>query len=130
MLRKLSYIILVSYILLLNSCKLEDDDKAKISIGFSQCIDNDIWRKSMDHTMEIEASLHPEVELTIYNADRNVKKQIADIQLDTANCMVPLMPCPLVQPPAQRDPNPNRIPPANPTAKRNAMLLPKFRLQT
>ena len=80
MLRKLSYIILISYTLLLTSCKLGDDDKAKVSIGFSQCIDHDIWRKSMDHSMEVEASLHPEVHLTIYNANRNAKKQISDIE--------------------------------------------------
>jgi ABC-type sugar transport system substrate-binding protein/DNA-binding response OmpR family regulator len=80
MLRKLSYIILISYALLLTSCKFGDDDKAKISIGFSQCIDNDIWRKSMDHSMEVEASLHPEVHLTIYNANRKAKKQISDIE--------------------------------------------------
>ena len=80
MLRKLSCIIFVSYTLLFNSCKLEDDDKAKISIGFSQSIDYDIWRKSMDHAMEVEASLHPEVKLTIYNANRQAKKQIHDIE--------------------------------------------------
>ena len=80
MLRKLSYIILISYILLLNSCKFREDDKAKISIGFSQCINNDIWRKSMDHAMEVEASLHPEVKLTICNANRQASKQIHDIE--------------------------------------------------
>ncbi len=80
MLRKLSYIILVSYILLLNSCKLEDDDKAKISIGFSQSVGNDNWRISMNHAMEVEAALHPEVNLTIYNANRQAKKQIQDIE--------------------------------------------------
>ncbi len=79
MLRKLSCIIFVSSILLFNSCKL-DDDKAKISIGFSQSIDYDIWRKSMDHAMEVEASLHPEVKLTIHNANRQAKKQIDDIE--------------------------------------------------
>lgn len=80
MLRKLSYIILTSYIFLLYSCKFGDDDTAKMSIGFSQSIDHDIWRKSMDHAMEVEAALHPEVNLTIYNANRNEKKQIHDIE--------------------------------------------------
>ena len=80
MLRKLSYIIQISYLLLLCSCNSNTKDKPTISIGFSQSIsEDDIWRKSMDHTMEIEASLHPEVKLTIYIANRNVKKQIADI---------------------------------------------------
>ena len=80
MLRKLSYIIPISFLLLLCSCNSNTKNTDTISIGFSQSIsEDDIWRKSMDHTMEIEASLHPEVKLTIYNADRNVKKQIADI---------------------------------------------------
>mgnify|MGYP003736334767 CR=1 FL=1 len=80
MLRKLSYIIPISFFLLLCSCNSNTKNTDTISIGFSQSIsEDDIWRKSMDHTMEIEASLHPEVKLTIYNADRNVKKQIADI---------------------------------------------------
>ncbi|TDD74668.1 substrate-binding domain-containing protein [Flavobacterium caseinilyticum] len=80
MLRKISYILIVSSTLLLSSCKFEDDDKAKISIGFSQSIDYDIWRKSMNHAMEVEAALHPEVNLTIYNANRKAKKQIQDIE--------------------------------------------------
>lgn len=80
MLRKLSYIILISCTLSLNSCRLGDDEKDKIAIGFSQSINNDIWRKSMDHAMEVEASLHPEVSLTIYNANRKAKNQIRDIQ--------------------------------------------------
>lgn len=79
MLRKLTYIILISCTLPLNSCKLGDDEKDKIAIGFSQSINNDIWRKSMDHAMEVEASLHPEVSLTIYNANRKAKNQIRDI---------------------------------------------------
>ena len=80
MLRKLSYIILISYTLLLNSCKLEDENKAEISIGFSQSIDHDIWRTSMDHAMEVEAALHPEVKLEIRNANRSSKKQIEDVE--------------------------------------------------
>jgi ABC-type sugar transport system substrate-binding protein len=72
------YILLV--LITLFSCNSNDNSKKTISIGFSQSIDNDIWRKSMDHTMEVEASLHPEVNLTIYNANRQPKKQISDIE--------------------------------------------------
>ncbi len=32
------------------------------------------------HAMEVEASLHPEVKLTIHNANRQAKKQIDDIE--------------------------------------------------
>ncbi|MFC3336878.1 hypothetical protein [Flavobacterium palustre] len=52
----------------LNSCDSTNEKKESIAIGFSQIIDNDMWRKSMDHAMKIEASLHPEIKLTIYNA--------------------------------------------------------------
>jgi len=80
MLRKISYLFLISYTLLLNSCKFEDENKAEISIGFSQSVSNDNWRISMNHAMEVEAALHPEVNLTIYNANRQAKKQIEDIE--------------------------------------------------
>jgi ABC-type sugar transport system substrate-binding protein/AraC-like DNA-binding protein/nitrogen-specific signal transduction histidine kinase/ActR/RegA family two-component response regulator len=85
MLIKISYILLVSSTLLLNSCKYEDDDNDKISIGFSQSVSNDNWRISMNHAMEVEAALHPEVKLTIYNANRQAKKQIQDIEKFIAN---------------------------------------------
>ena len=72
---------LIVFILMtvLVSCENYSDKSSKIKIGFSQSIDNDIWRKSMDHAMEVEASLHPEVSLTIYNANRKAKNQIRDI---------------------------------------------------
>nr|WP_315166752.1 substrate-binding domain-containing protein [uncultured Flavobacterium sp.] len=79
MLRKICCIILISIVLLFNSCNSSEEGKGKISIGFSQSLDNDIWRKSMDHAMEVEASLYPEVSLTIYNAKRKAKNQIRDI---------------------------------------------------
>jgi len=81
MLRKLSYIIPISFFLLLCSCNSNTKDKPSISIGFSQSIsEDDSWRKSMDNTMKVEASLHPEIDLTIYNANGSTKKQIRDIE--------------------------------------------------
>ncbi len=77
--RRGCFILLASFVCFLNSCNSSDGDRKKISIGFSQSINNDIWRKSMDHAMEVEASLHPEINLTIYNANRKAKKQIKDI---------------------------------------------------
>lgn len=65
---------------LLNSCNSSNKNEETITIGFSQSIDNDLWRKSMDHAMEVEASLHPNVKLTISNADRKVKQQIQDVE--------------------------------------------------
>ncbi|WP_310594049.1 substrate-binding domain-containing protein [Flavobacterium sp.] len=80
MLRKLSYTILFGHFLLLISCNSSIENAQKYSIGFSQSIDKDLWRESMDHSMEVEASLHPEIKLTISNANRNVKKQIQDVE--------------------------------------------------
>lgn len=81
MLRKLSYIIPISFFLLLCSCNSNTKEKPTISIGFSQSIsEDDSWRKSMDNTMKVEASLHPEIDLTIYNANGSTKKQILDIE--------------------------------------------------
>ncbi|SHL81819.1 hybrid sensor histidine kinase/response regulator transcription factor [Flavobacterium xinjiangense] len=74
------FILLASFICILNSCNSSDKDKSEISIGFSQCVGSDIWRVSMNHAMEVEASLHPEINLTIYNANRKASKQISDIQ--------------------------------------------------
>lgn len=67
-------------IVVLVSCENYSEKRSKIKIGFSQSIANDIWRKSMDHAMEVEASLHPEVSLTIYNANRKAKNQIRDVE--------------------------------------------------
>lgn len=51
-----------------------------IKIGFSQCISGDVWRTSMDHTMKLEASLYPNIDLKIFNANRNIKTQIEQIE--------------------------------------------------
>ena len=80
MIRSIFFILLLSFVLIQSSCNSSDKDKSKISIGFSQSIDHDIWRKTMDHSMQVEASLHPEVNLTIYNANRSAKKQIHDLE--------------------------------------------------
>ena len=81
MLRKLCYIIQISFFLLLFSCNSNTKNQQTISIGFSQSIsEDDSWRKSMDNTVKVEASLHPEIDLTIYNANSSTKKQIEDIE--------------------------------------------------
>ncbi|WP_418264158.1 substrate-binding domain-containing protein [Flavobacterium faecale] len=78
MTRKYWYIILLFLGAFLYSCKSNDEDK--ITIGFSQSVGNDLWRLSMNHSMQVEAALHPNVDLTIYNAHQHAKQQILDIQ--------------------------------------------------
>ncbi|RNL84689.1 helix-turn-helix domain-containing protein [Sinomicrobium pectinilyticum] len=55
-------------------------DKDRIKIGFSQGMTTDDWRKQMNKSMRLEASLHDNVELTILDADDNVEKQVEDIE--------------------------------------------------
>lgn len=62
------------------SCHRDNAENHRKKIGFSQCISGDQWRVAMDYSMKLEASLYPDVDLTIYNADRNSGKQIQQIQ--------------------------------------------------
>lgn len=80
----------VKYILLLFlaslsliSCSQKQGDKIKV--GFSQAMTTDDWRKQMTSSIKIEASLRPEVDLKISDANNNVGKQIEDIERFIAN---------------------------------------------
>jgi len=81
---------LVKYILVLFlaslslvSCTQKQGDKIKV--GFSQAMTTDDWRKQMTSSMKIEASLRPEVDLKISDANNNVTRQIEDIEKFIAN---------------------------------------------
>ena len=65
------------------SCKQKQGDK--IEVGFSQAMTTDDWRKQMNSSMKIEASLRPEVDLKISDANNNIEKQIEDIERYIAN---------------------------------------------
>jgi len=65
------------------SCKQKHGDK--IRVGFSQAMTTDDWRKQMNSSIKIEASLRPEVDLTIKDANNNVDKQIEDIERFISN---------------------------------------------
>lgn len=65
------------------SCKQKQGDK--IRVGFSQAMTTDDWRKQMNSSIKIEASLRPEVDLTIKDANNNVGKQIEDIERFISN---------------------------------------------
>ena len=54
-----------------------------------------------------------------------IKKQAVDRILASESWLVPLIPWPLVQPPAQRDPNARIIPPPNAPMSRTMALSPK-----
>ena len=46
------------------TCK-QSTDKKEFQIGFSQAMLNDEWRQSMNNSMKLQASLNPNVVLTI-----------------------------------------------------------------
>jgi ABC-type sugar transport system substrate-binding protein/DNA-binding response OmpR family regulator/nitrogen-specific signal transduction histidine kinase len=81
---------IIKYILLLLlaslslvACKQKQSDKIKV--GFSQAMTTDDWRKQMNSSIKIEASLQPEVELKISDANNNIEKQIDDIERFISN---------------------------------------------
>ena len=84
MYRIVKYILLVFWASIsLISCKQKPGDK--INVGFSQAMTTDDWRKQMNSSIKIEASLRPEVNLTISDATNSVQKQIDDIEKFISN---------------------------------------------
>ncbi len=69
----------ISLFILLLSCAKQTDE-AEIRIGFSQAMIADEWRQSMNNAMELQASLYPNVTLSISNANYNVQKQIEQLK--------------------------------------------------
>jgi len=77
---KVYKILFLLFFLFFASCKESQKTSDNIVVGFSQGLGNHPWRQSMNHSMEIQASLHSEVQLNIHKAEGSVKKQIQDIQ--------------------------------------------------
>lgn len=70
---------LCAIIFCISAC-VQKKDNTTVHVGFSQAMLTDDWREQMNKSMEIEASLHPEVQLQMEDAGNNVKKQINDIK--------------------------------------------------
>ena len=60
------------------SCK-KGANNDQIRIGFSQAMTKDDWRRSMNNAMKLQASLNPNIMLTIRDANYEVQKQIDQI---------------------------------------------------
>ncbi|MCM4155465.1 substrate-binding domain-containing protein [Gramella sp. AN32] len=61
------------------SCNSNSSD-ADYQVGFSQCLSNHPWRNSMNQSMKIKASLNPDLNLEIKEAEGNSRRQIRDIR--------------------------------------------------
>lgn len=78
---KILKIIIISCSLFFIACNPTTNiGDSKIKIGFSQGLGGHPWRSAMNYSMEIQASLHSEVDLTILKAEDVVENQINDIQ--------------------------------------------------
>jgi signal transduction histidine kinase/AraC-like DNA-binding protein/CRISPR/Cas system-associated endoribonuclease Cas2 len=75
---QIRFFLLFVLIFILPSCSKENSDK--IRIGFSQCSSDSNWRKNMNHSMQVQASVYPNVQLSIYNGEGSAQKQIKDIE--------------------------------------------------
>ncbi|SDE05207.1 monosaccharide ABC transporter substrate-binding protein, CUT2 family [Mucilaginibacter pineti] len=59
-------------------CK-KTDKTSQYTIGFSQCVGSDLWRRNMLDEMKMELSLHPGVKFIYADADNSSKKQIEQV---------------------------------------------------
>ncbi|MGM0932849.1 MAG: substrate-binding domain-containing protein [Bacteroidota bacterium] len=72
-------IIFLLLILVICSCASETESTS-FRIGFSQAMTTDNWRKQMNRSMQVEASLHPGLHLEIKDAQNDVQRQIEQIE--------------------------------------------------
>jgi ABC-type sugar transport system substrate-binding protein/DNA-binding response OmpR family regulator/two-component sensor histidine kinase len=68
------------------SCRNASDEN-KVRIGFSQAMSKDDWRRAMNNSMRLQASLDPNINLTILDADYEIEKQIEQIEKFIADSM-------------------------------------------
>lgn len=73
-------VILITAVLLSISCENNKSQNQNYTIGFSQAMTTDNWRRDMNRAMQVEASMHPELNLEIRDAGNSVQKQIEQIE--------------------------------------------------
>jgi len=74
-----SFIILFLLTFGFSSCEKQKENPT-YTIGFSQCIGSDLWRKTMLEEIKIELSLHPGAKLIYKEANGNSKLQVLQAQ--------------------------------------------------
>ncbi|MDT7828445.1 substrate-binding domain-containing protein [Pricia sp. S334] len=77
---------LIAILLFLASCSTGKEGDT-IHIGFSQAMSDDDWRRSMNDAMELQASLNPNIDLTIRDANYEVQRQIEQIEAFIADSL-------------------------------------------
>jgi signal transduction histidine kinase/DNA-binding response OmpR family regulator len=77
--RPLRVLLIIIPIIALNSCSTPTSEK-KFTIGFSQCVESDMWRKTMLEGMKRELSFHPSIDFLYKQADGNSQKQVQQVK--------------------------------------------------
>src|ERR1700743_2950864 len=73
------FIVLFVCCALFFGCKKKD--KASLyTIGFSQCVGSDLWRRSMLDEMKMELSLHPGAKFIYTDANGDSKTQVQQVK--------------------------------------------------
>lgn len=73
-----SIISVLFFLLLLLSC--QDNTEKRYTIGFSQCMMDDVWRQAMMVEMNIEVSNYENIDIIVMDAEENNHKQIRQIR--------------------------------------------------
>lgn len=73
------FFILYFIALIFISCK-KTDKTSQYTIGFSQCVGSDLWRRTMLDEMKMELSLHPGVHFVYTDAKGDSKKQVEQVK--------------------------------------------------
>ena len=76
-------IIIVLLLFIIMGCSIScnsDKDRNEIKIGFAQAMTMDDWRRSMNSTMKLQASLEPRISLKIADANYDVATQIRQVE--------------------------------------------------
>jgi signal transduction histidine kinase/AraC-like DNA-binding protein len=75
------FFIFISSLIFLLFCGCnEAKKKSAYTIGFSQCVGSDLWRKTMLEEMKTELSLHPGANFIYADAENNSNKQITQVK--------------------------------------------------
>jgi ABC-type sugar transport system substrate-binding protein len=68
-----------TFVAVLTGCSKQKTTGVKFTIGFSQCIGSDLWRKTMLDEIKMELSLHPGSDLIYADAEGDNQKQIRQV---------------------------------------------------
>ncbi len=69
----------LSLVLFLLACQ-SHNQSYHYTIAFSQCVQNDAWRKNMLIEMKRELSFHPNIDFQFYDAEGNSNQQVRQIE--------------------------------------------------